>query len=195
MNATHARPKVAVFGGSFSCAESSKVAKRAWSEALGVDVVDYGIGGMGFLAGAPVEGDVPNQIRRALAAGEPYRVFVLWASTNDIHEFAVDQQNAAIERCVKMVRAESPDSTVVLFTSMPWPLDPEKNAVLGRFAQGQLETCARLDVPCLDLYRRSGMTAANAIHYTEDDHLHPNEAAYDKIKGLQVEFLRRVLFG
>ncbi|MGI5869887.1 MAG: SGNH/GDSL hydrolase family protein [Kiritimatiellia bacterium] len=187
------RPTVAVFGGSFSCGKSSQVAKRAWSEALGIDVVDYGIGGMGFLAGAAVANDVPNQIRRALAADETYRAFILWASTNDIHEFTVDEQNAAIERCVEMIRTEAPGSRIVFFASMPWPLSPEKNAVLGRFVQGQLETCARLDVPCLDLYRKSGITMENARRYIEDDDVHPKEAGYDKVKDVQIDFLRQHL--
>ena len=42
--------KVAIFGGSFSCNPSSQVAKKAWSQAFGVEVVDFGIGGMGFLS-------------------------------------------------------------------------------------------------------------------------------------------------
>jgi hypothetical protein len=50
--------------------------------------------------------------------------------------------------------------------------------------------CARLGVPCLDLYHRSGITADNAEHLTEADRIHPNEAAYAMVKDLQVEFLR-----
>ena len=65
--------------------------------------------------------------------------------------------------------------------------------LLGRFVEGQLATCARLGVPCLDLYHRSGITAENAEHLTEADRLHPNEAAYAMVKDLQVEFLRNCL--
>ena len=184
--------KVAVFGGSFSCNPASQVAKKAWSRALGVEVVDFGMGGMGFLNGGEAHNDVPNQILRALASGNRFCAFVLWASTNDIWH-TVDEQNAAIERCVEKIRTESPDSAVVLFASMPVPLDPPKNALLGRFVEGQLATCARLGVPCLDLYHRSGITAENAEHLTEADRLHPNEAAYAMVKDLQVEFLRNCL--
>lgn len=48
---TAERPKIAVFGGSFSCIKPSEVAKRAWIEALDCDVVNFGMGGMGFLRG------------------------------------------------------------------------------------------------------------------------------------------------
>ena len=184
------KEKVAVFGGSFSCNPPSQVAKKAWSQALGVEVVDFGVGGTGFLAGAEAHDDVPNQILRALASGNQFCAFVLWASTNDIYEHTVEEQNASIKRCVERIRAESPDLAVLLFASMPVPLDSAKNALLGRFAAGQIATCARLGVPCLDLYHRSGITAENAEHLTEADRIHPNEAAYAMVKDLQVEFLR-----
>ena len=183
------KQKVAVFGGSFSCVPASQVAKKAWSQAFGVEVVDFGIGGTGFVTGAEAHNDVPNQICRALASGNRFCAFIFWASTNDIWR-TVEEQNASIERCVAKIRAESPGSAVLLFASMPVPLDSAKNALLGRFAAGQIATCARLDVPCLDLYHRSGITAENAERLTEADQVHPNEAAYAMVKDLQVEFLR-----
>ena len=67
------RPKVAVFGGSFSCIRPSQVAKNAWSQALGVEVSDFGRGGTGFLAGAETRNDIPNQIRRALGSKDRFR--------------------------------------------------------------------------------------------------------------------------
>ena len=148
------KQKVAVFGGSFSCVPASQVAKKAWSQAFGVEVVDFGIGGTGFVTGAEAHNDVPNQICRALASGNRFCAFIFWASTNDIWR-TVEEQNAAIERCVAKIRKESPDSAVLLFASMPVPLDSAKNALLGRLVEGQIATCARLGVPCLDLYHRS----------------------------------------
>lgn len=188
MNDTEA--KVAVFGGSFSCIQPSLVAKEAWTQALGVEAVDFGIGGTGFVAGAENGTDVPHQIRRALESCDQFRAFILWASTNDRIGHTVEEQNASIERCVKTIRAESPDSAVLFFASMPVPLDPESNALLERFAKGQIETCARLGVPCLDLFHLSGITADNAERLTQEDRFHPNEAGYEMVKDLQVEFLK-----
>ena len=187
------QPKVAVFGGSFSCIRPSQVAKNAWSQALGVEVSDFGCGGTGFLAGAETRNDIPNQIRRALGSKDRFRAFVLWASTNDIHDHTVEEQNVAIERCVETIRAESPGSSIVFFASMPVPLNPKANEALGRFVQGQIETCARLGVPCLDLYRQSGITADNAANLTGPDRFHPNEAGYVRVKDVQVKFLRNCL--
>lgn len=184
------KSKVAVFGGSFSCIQQSQVAKRAWSEALGVESVDFGVGGTGFLAGAENLNDVPHQIRRALWSGDQFRAFILWASTNDRVGHTVEEQNAAIERCVGTIRAEALGSAVLFFASMPVPLDQEANALLERLVKGQIETCARLGVPCLDLFHLSGITAANAERLTQEDRFHPNEAGYDMVKGLQVEFLK-----
>lgn len=182
--------KVAVFGGSFSCIEPSKVAKKAWAQALGVEAVDFGVCGTGFLAGEDIGANVPNQIRKALASHEHFSAFIFWASANDIREHTVEQQNAAIERCVRTVREESPGSAVLFFASIPCPLLPERSATIGRFAEGQMVTCARLGVPCLDLYHHSGLTADNAGHCTQEDNFHLNEAGYAMVKDLQVEFLR-----
>lgn len=185
---------IAVFGGSFSCIEPSKVAKNAWTNAFGVKVLNFGKGGMGFVAGADTTNDIPNQVKRALAKGESYRAFILWASTNDIWSHTVQEQNEAIERCVCMIRAAQPESKILLFASMPIPLQQQANELLARFVEGQKETCRKLDVPCLDLYSESGITAENAHLYTGEDRFHPNEAGYAKVSDLQVEFLRRYVF-
>lgn len=186
--------KVAVFGGSFSCNPQSQIAKKAWARALGVNAVDFGVCGTGFLAGADTRNDIPHQIRRALASHVRFRAFILWASTNDINGHTVEEQNEAIERCVATIRAETPGSAVLFFASMPCPLIPEMNETLGRFVCGQIDTCARLGVPCLDLYHRSGISAENADRYTLDDRFHPNEAGYGMVKDLQVEFIRKTCF-
>lgn len=182
------RPEIAVFGGSFSCIGPSEVAKRAWTEALGCKVVNYGAGGMGFLRGADRTNDIPNQVRKALAKGGRYAAFVLWASTNDIN-YTVDQQNEAIEWCVREIREKSPASKVLFFASMPCPLQPERDRKLAAFAEGQRVTCAKLGVPCLDQYRESGFTADNAAQFCGSDRFHPNEAGYAAIAKIQVSFL------
>lgn len=183
------RPKVAVFGGSFSCIKPSEVAKRAWSEALDCDVVNFGMGGMGFLRGADKTNDIPNQVRKALATKSHYAAFVLWASTNDLR-YPVEEQNASISNCVRLIRQGAPDSKILFFASMPWPLNPTNNAKLAMLVEGQLETCRQLNVPCLDLFHESGITAENAVLYTAADKHHPNVAGYEKVASLQVEFLK-----
>ena len=193
MNGETGKTRIAVFGGSFSCQPPSRVAKAAWERAFDAEVVDFGVGGTGFVAGAESGNDVPGQIRRALADPRPFRAFVLWASTNDIKANTVEEQNAAIERCVAAIRAGAPGAAVALFASMPCPLAPAANEILARFVRGQIETCARLRVPCLDLFRGSGITAENARLLTQEDGFHPNEAGYARVKDLQVEFLRGVL--
>ena len=140
---SQAQERIAVFGGSFSCIEPSKVAKCAWTNAFDVKVLNFGMGGMGFVAGADKTNDIPNQVKRALAKGEKYRAFVLWASTNDIWRHTVQEQNDAIERCVRMIRASQPESRIVMFASMPVPLQPHGNALLARFVDGQKETCRK----------------------------------------------------
>lgn len=187
------KPKLAVFGGSFSRIAASDVAKDAWRQALDCTVANYGIGGCGFLAGAAKTNDIIGQVNRALDSKMPYDAYVLWASTNDIHRHSVDEQNAAIERVVLHLREKAPQSKVVFFGSLPLPLRPKANEKLGRFADGQRKTCEKLGVPYLDLFNRSGITAENAASLTCPDKTHLKPEGYAKIKDLQVEFLRKSL--
>ena len=184
---------LAVFGGSFSRIPASDAAKDAWRQALDCTVANYGIGGCGFLAGAAKTNDIVGQVNRALASKMPYDAYILWASTNDINKYSVDEQNAAIERVVLHLREKAPQSKVVFFGSLPLPLRPKANEKLGRFADGQRQTCEKLGVPYLDLFNRSGITAENAASLTCPDKTHLKPEGYAKIKDLQVEFLRKSL--
>ena len=186
-------PRLAVFGGSFSVAKESQVAKNAWRTEIGCTVDDYGVGGCGFKAGDDKTNDVPNQVARALATGCPYAGFVLWASTNDIRTKDVKLQNAGVERAVQLIRTQAPQAKIFFFTSMPVPLKPEVNRALGPFVDEQIKTCTRLGVKVLDLYHLSGVTAATGEAFFRDDRLHPNAAGYAAIKDLQVSYLKEGL--
>lgn len=184
---------VAVFGGSFSVIPETRVAKDAWRRKINCTVSDFGIGGCGFVAGREKQNDVPNQVARALATGVKFDLFVLWASTNDIWGRDVAKQDAGIEKAVALIREKAPTAKVVFFTSMPIPLKAKENELLGTFVAGQVKTCERLGVPCLDLYAKSGITAENAAALSGKDRFHPNEAGYAKVKDLQADFLASCL--
>lgn len=187
------RRRFAVFGGSFSCIGASQVAKDGWRRGLFCTVKDYGKGGCGFIAGEGQGNDVPSQVGHALESGENYDIYVLWASTNDVKFDNVDKQNERIEAAVAAIRAKDPKARIAFFTSMPVPLKPDMNEGLGRLVAGQIATCGKLGVPCLDLYSKSGVTAENAAQFTTSDKLHPNKAGYENVKDMQTEFLRGLL--
>ena len=187
------KPRLAVFGGSFSVIPASQAAKDGWRAALDCTVDDYGVGGCGFKAGDKKGNDVPNQVARALASGHDYAAFVLWASTNDIHSRDVGPQNAGIERTVALIRAKAPKAKIVFFTSMPVPLREKMHADLAAFVAEQIRTCEKLGVPCLDLYGRSGVTRENAEGLFGKDSFHPSAAGYAKVRDLQAAFLKRQL--
>lgn len=184
------KPRLAVFGGSFSVIPASQAAKNAWRAALDCTIDDYGIGGCGFKAGDAKTNDVPNQVARALAKGCSYVGFVLWASTNDLWQKDVNLQNDGIERTVRLIREKAPHAKIFFFTSMPVPLKPKMNDLLGRFVDEQIKTCDRLGVKVLDLYHAGGVTAENGEPFFSKDKVHPNEAGYAKVKDLQVEYLK-----
>lgn len=183
-------PALAVFGGSFSVIKASQVAKREWKRVLGCTVKDYGIGGCGFEAGRAKGNDVAGQVARALASGEKYDCFVLWASGNDVR-FPVEKQEEGIERAVKLIRAKAPDAKIVLFTSLPEPFRSQDVQVrLRALASSQIKMCEQLGVACLDLNTRSGITVDNGRPLVQKDNCHMTEAGYDFIKGLQTDFLK-----
>ena len=185
--------KLAVFGGSFSRIPASRVAKDAWREALGCTVTDYGMGGKGFLAGAKKNEDILGQVGKALASGETYDAFILWASTNDIGTNDIEGQNRAIEKVVSVIREKAPSAKVLFFASLPIPLRAKSNAMLGKFVAGQVATCKRLGVPCLNLYARSGIDVNNAEVLTRPDKTHLLPSGYAKVKTLMTDFLRQNL--
>ena len=187
------KPRVAVFGGSFSVNEPSQAAKDGWREGLGCTVDDYGIGGCGFKAGEEKGNDVPSQVARALASGHTYEAFVLWASTNDLRYKDVALQNAGIDRTVALIREKAPQAKIVFFTSMPVPLREKMHAELAGYVAEQIRTCERLGVPCLDLYGQSNVTRANAAGLFGKDDFHPNTAGYMRVRDVQTAFLKRQL--
>ncbi len=183
-------PRLAVFGGSFSVVAASRVAKDAWRKEIGCMVDDYGIGGCGFKAGDKKTNDVPNQVARALDTGLNYAGFVLWSSTNDIWSKEPNFQNDGIERTVALIRKRAPQAKIFFFTSMPVPLKPEMNELLGIFVSEQIKTCKKLGVTYLDLYHQSDITAENGAGFFTKDKVHPNEAGYAKVKDIQIKYLK-----
>ena len=187
------RPRLAVFGGSFSVIKPSQAAKDGWRKELGRVVDDYGIGGCGFKAGEQKGNDVYQQVSRALASGHDYEAFILWASTNDLRYKDVNVQNAGVERVVALIREKAPKAKILFFTSMPVPLRAKMHAELADYVAGQIKTCEKLGIPYLDHYSQSGVTLENSQGLFGKDNFHPSEAGYAKVRDMQVAFLKKQL--
>ena len=187
------RPRLAVFGGSFSVIKPSQAAKDGWRAGLNCVVDDYGIGGCGFKAGEDKGNDVYQQVTRALASGHDYAAFILWASTNDLRYKDVNVQNAGIARVVALIREKAPQAKILFFTSMPVPLRAKMHAELAGYVADQIKMCDKLGVPYLDLYSQSGVTLENAQGLFGKDNFHPSEAGYAKVREMQTAFLKQQL--
>lgn len=186
------KASVAVFGGSFSVIPPSGIVKDEWRRKFGCEVRSYGVGGAGFAAksrGAGGTNAIPEQVERVVASGRTHDLYVLWASTNDVWGRTVEEQNAGIEKCVRLIRSSNPAGRIVLFTSSPVPLKANAEPNLGRLVKGQKATCGRLGVPCLDLYEKAGFTVENARPYFGADNLHMNEAGYVHLRKLMTDFI------
>jgi len=188
-NLPAAERRIAVFGGSFSRIKASAAAKDAWAKALGCKVDTYGVNGCGFEAGRAKDNDVSGQIRRALAKGVRYEAFVLWASGNDVRHPLADTSNG-VERAVATIRAGAPEAKIVVLNSIDEPFkDDSFRDKLRACAQAQSALCAKLDVPCLDLFNGSGITKANGRELVGADNCHMTEAGYRFIAPKTTAFL------
>jgi len=75
---------LAVFGGSFSVIPASNTAKDYWRGKLGLAITNYGVGGAGFRKSTGNgTNNIMRQVDRAIASGNTYDIWLLWASTND----------------------------------------------------------------------------------------------------------------
>lgn len=152
-------------------------------------IKNYGIGGAGFSKRTGEDRWIPGQIDRALASGEQYDIWVIWASTNDVNnKVDIDEQNKILDECIKKIKAERPEAKIMMLTSLPVPmLEHMKN--IGDYVQGQQRVCWQNKVPCLDLFRQSGINAYNAPDFFQGDKLHLNRAGYNHIKELTARFI------
>lgn len=74
---------IAVFGGSFSVIPASNTAKDYWRQKLGLTITNYGVSGAGFRKSTSEANNIMRQVDRAIASGNTYGIWLLWASTND----------------------------------------------------------------------------------------------------------------
>lgn len=188
---TNEVPRIAVFGGSFSRIKPSKAAKDAWTKALDRKVDTYGVNGCGFEAGREKGNDVSGQVKRALAKkGVVYDVFVLWASGNDFR-FPPSATSNGVERAVQLIRGHNPKAKIVLMNSIDEPFrSNDFRAKLRACAEAQKGICAKLAVPCLDLFNNSGITRENGREMVCGDNCHMTEAGYLHIAPMTTRFLQ-----
>lgn len=180
---------VAIFGGSFSVIPESDEAKNFWAEKLDVKIKNYGIGGAGFSKRTGEDRWIPGQIDRALASGEQYDIWVIWASTNDVNnKVDIDEQNKILDECIKKIKAERPEAKIMMLTSLPVPMLQHMQNI-GDYVAGQQRVCWQNKVPCLDLFRQSGINAYNAPDYFQGDKLHLNRDGYRHIRELTARFI------
>ena len=181
--------QIAVFGGSFSVIPESDVTKKYWEEKLDCHVTNYGIGGAGFSITTGDDRWISLQIDRALATDTKYDIFILWASTNDVaRKVSVEDQNRLIGEAIDKLKSARPDAKILFFTSLPVPM-LEHMQNIGEYVRGQQMVCREKGIPCLNLFRESGINGYNAPDFFQGDKLHLNREGYNHIKELQARFI------
>ena len=181
--------KVAVFGGSFSVIEPSRIVKDAWRH-LGYEVCDFGVNGAGFAFeshGVGGTNSIPEQVSRVAKSGRAFDVYVLWASTNDANSRTPEEQNAGIAECVRLIRESAPKAKLVFLSSPRIPLLPEKDAKIAKLVDAQAQVCRNLgNIRYVDLYNGCGFSAENSGECFQDDKLHMTERGYEHLRDLAV---------
>lgn len=202
---------IAVLGGSLSVCKESDVAKGVWADALGADVVTYGVGGAGFCR---TQG---HSLQIQAEEAGVHDVYVLWASTNDYnnrHECgtpmdwtaadgfapeALDTQCGGINYCIHTLKAKNPDAVIVFFTSLPFFRSEDawrRNAPspsMAFFVNSQKKCCSGAGVKVLDQFGHSPFSPSNYIYYYKKDKLHLTEKGYEAVTPMQLRFLRRIV--
>ena len=112
-------------------------------------------------------------------------------SGNDV-DFPASATSNGVERAVLQIRAKAPRAKIVLINSIDEPFQPDDvRAKIRRCAESQKGVCARLGVPCLDLFSRSGITRENGRSLVSGDDCHMTAAGYAHIAPLTAGFLRK----
>lgn len=178
---------IGVFGGSLSSARESEAGKKIWREMLpDTQIATHGIGGAGFT------NTTNNPIYDQIANAPAYDVYILWASTNDVHRATVGDakstdlstQSGGIRKCVNRIKKKNKNARILFFTSLP-----AFNDFAGKippFTKGQIEMCKKLKLKCLD----QSSLLTNSDSYFLPDKLHLLENGYQAIAPVQAKFIK-----
>lgn len=203
-----ARFSIAVLGGSLSVNKESDTAKGQWADALGAEVVTYGVGGAGFCRSQG------HSLQIQADEAGVHDVYVLWASTNDFKNgrecgipgdgaealapAVLETQCGGINYCIRTLRAKNPDAIIVFFTSLPYFHSEQSWSTkaptpsMASFVKAQKKCCSAAGVKVLDQFAHSPFTPSNYIYYYKDDKLHLTDAGYEAVAPMQLRFLRKI---
>ena len=206
--------KCAVFGGSFSCISQSEAAKNVWKEKLGLQVVTYGVGAMGF---SSLTGDqnIQAQVDKAVAK-DKYDIFILWASTNDFarnypigtyrdytifdnfDKTKLDTQCGGINYCIRKIYESNPLAKIYFFTTLQtvrWgersddPFYNGEKSKIYDYVNAQKDCCKYWGVPCFDMFECTPINDYTKKVYVQEDGLHLTEVCYKNMGESMMMFM------
>ncbi len=207
---------VGVFGGSFCAIEESDSCKAHWHKRLGLVITDYGINGAAY-SNAIQDNGVQTAVQWACHPTIPaYDIYLLWSPSNDfskgdipigsLEDFTeADQYDSTklstmlggLNHCYQMIQQKNRDAQILLFTTLPifnkgkagYDTLYTEGKSLRQYVDAQIRWARQHDIPCLDLFRRSGFTHENYGNYYQSDALHPNVRGYRHLRVMTTRFL------
>lgn len=182
-------------------------------EETGIQFVDYGISGSGYLNGSQynIAWYQRTNVNRAPAL-ETADVITLFGSGNDlgrgytlgdVTDTTTDTICGAINVTLDNIYECNPCAVIGVITPSPWystsyhynPADVDNE--MAQYSAKLIEICKRRGIPCLDLYHESNLRpwidAARSELFVNGDGVHPNSAGHKILYTHFREFLKKLI--
>lgn len=225
---TSAQTRVAIFGGSVAQFFNDRGGQAELAETMhGVEFHNFGRSGDGLCkqthreSGKVVIGGIPKIVTEQCSADkEPYDIYIIWCSTNDIwgnpigtscdytaednfDENKLLTQCGGLNYCFRTIQQHAPEAHILLFASLKSFNDSYGYSRTGNthydpprrmcdYTDAQTACAERFSVPVLNLWSESGI---NEYNYKElcPDGIHPTAEAYKRMCPLFKSFLSRFI--
>lgn len=200
---------IGILGGSISRSNESQIGKKIWKKFLNVEITDYGQNGYGFSSKA---GSIQNCIKDI----KYHDIYILWCSTNDQQQLQpigeasdftitdnynlqkLDTQCGGINYCIQVLKKKFPNSTIILFTSLPYFANPtgyepkKDHKYLYSYVKKQIECAKKNNIKYLNQWECNDFTSKNYKNYYLPDKIHLNENGYISLAYYQLLFFSSI---
>lgn len=228
--AAPAQTRVAIFGGSVAQYFNDRGAQAVLAGMMpGTEFHNFGKAGDGLCkqtevkGGKAVVGGIPKAVAEQCAPGkEPYDIYIIWCSTNDIwgnpvgtpsdftEEDGFDERKLAtqcggLNYCFREIQRHAPEARILLFASLKSFNDSYGYSRTGAakyspprrmcdYVDAQVGCAERFSVPVLNLWAESGINEYNFKKLCPDG-IHPTAEAYIGLCPLFRDFISRFTGG
>lgn len=169
------------------------------NEKTGINVVNLGVSGTGYVAGKDASKSFVDRLGSIPSDAD---VITIFGSGNDLG-YSLDELRTAFETVLDNLYRTRPGIPVGVISPTPWTNQTPDNENCGmyQYVEALRTVCERRGVPFLDLFRLSGFQA-NDLDYTHTQYfskdpdgtnVHPNEAGHKILASHVYNFLNSLI--